>query len=661
MTDYIRRLVSGKKARFKDDELSLELDLVYVTDRVIIMGYPATGLEGYYRNRREDVKKFLDHRHGENYWIYNFCPLGENSYDPSEFEGRVSRYPFPDHHAPPLAIMPLVAREVRAWLDGSQERVAVLHCKAGKGRSGTMTCTYLLSLDEKPTPPKLKRSHTAKEWAKRRAEETMEKLPKEQELDTIQTRASPLLRVSSSLPSESDTSNILDPGETGGPPHVTSPGSMSPTHVNSERSFTDSLKGVLDLHTARRMKAPTDPMKKQKQGVSIPSQRRFLHYWALCLAYEAPRGFWNLTPSPSQFPPLGFPATESPKQVRLTEIKLRLRELSTVKLGLIKAANIIIDKAKGNSSSTSPYQPEPLERSSSATSSYQEAQATAFSHNHVWVSLARYDDEFVETLEEWERYTRDESGKLGVRRPGSDHRAIGEEGGEEHLADIFESGQWDKHKMVRCFARLGEVGEAARVVSQGIDKEEKIRTYTLRSLSHARWKGIKDDIQAKSHGQSDQVKTEAYDLPADETRALSDTESRPITPTTTGSDISKIAPTHPEQGVILDPEREVRIKLYMGKVFMGWIWLIPTFHMPQSSSPQDESGAATSTKTTIRLTRKEIDFPVGLGAGIIDAEISMEWVVPPAVHQESVTSMTEEAQRSEATGSPVVFNDQYAN
>ena len=35
------------------------LDLVYLTDQVIIMGYPASGVEGWYRNPREDVKKFL--------------------------------------------------------------------------------------------------------------------------------------------------------------------------------------------------------------------------------------------------------------------------------------------------------------------------------------------------------------------------------------------------------------------------------------------------------------------------------------------------------------------------------------------------------------------------------------------------------------------------
>jgi len=72
-------------------------DLVYITDRVIVMGYPASGVEGLYRNRREDAKRFLDTRHGKNYWVFNLCPVAENSYPPSVFEDRVSRYPFPDH------------------------------------------------------------------------------------------------------------------------------------------------------------------------------------------------------------------------------------------------------------------------------------------------------------------------------------------------------------------------------------------------------------------------------------------------------------------------------------------------------------------------------------------------------------------------------------
>lgn len=113
MADFIRRLVSLDKARYKDDELDIDLgkslplhgsqhnsspvDLVYISDRIIVMGYPASGLEAFYRNRREDAKRFLDHRHGKNFWVFNFCPVAENSYPESVFDGRVSRYPFPDH------------------------------------------------------------------------------------------------------------------------------------------------------------------------------------------------------------------------------------------------------------------------------------------------------------------------------------------------------------------------------------------------------------------------------------------------------------------------------------------------------------------------------------------------------------------------------------
>lgn len=61
------------------------------------MGFPAEGLESFYRNNRADAKKFLEHRHGNNFWVFNFCPIKENSYSASVFDGRVSRYPFPDH------------------------------------------------------------------------------------------------------------------------------------------------------------------------------------------------------------------------------------------------------------------------------------------------------------------------------------------------------------------------------------------------------------------------------------------------------------------------------------------------------------------------------------------------------------------------------------
>lgn len=68
--------------------------------------------------------------------------------------GRIHHFPFPDHHPPPFALIPLIMASMRNWLrgegvtnDGNKdgERVVVVHCKAGKGRSGTVACSYLVS------------------------------------------------------------------------------------------------------------------------------------------------------------------------------------------------------------------------------------------------------------------------------------------------------------------------------------------------------------------------------------------------------------------------------------------------------------------------------------------------------------------------------------
>ena len=60
--------------------------------------------------------------------------------------GRIHHFPWPDHHPPPFALIPPMMATMRNWLhEGEGKRVVVVHCKAGKGRSGTAACSYLIS------------------------------------------------------------------------------------------------------------------------------------------------------------------------------------------------------------------------------------------------------------------------------------------------------------------------------------------------------------------------------------------------------------------------------------------------------------------------------------------------------------------------------------
>ena len=56
--NILKRLVSKKKRRFQDSQF--DLDMSYITDKVIAMGYPSTGMETLYRNDLQDIIKFFN-------------------------------------------------------------------------------------------------------------------------------------------------------------------------------------------------------------------------------------------------------------------------------------------------------------------------------------------------------------------------------------------------------------------------------------------------------------------------------------------------------------------------------------------------------------------------------------------------------------------------
>ncbi|XP_027629897.1 phosphatidylinositol 3,4,5-trisphosphate 3-phosphatase TPTE2 [Tupaia chinensis] len=137
----MRRLVSGNKRRYRKD--GFDLDLTYVTGRIIAMSFPSSGKQSFYRNPIEEVVRFLDTKHRDHYRVYNLC--SERDYDPKYFHYRVRRIMIDDHNVPTLREMLSFSKEVDEWMARDNENIVAIHCKGGKGRTGTMVSAYLIA------------------------------------------------------------------------------------------------------------------------------------------------------------------------------------------------------------------------------------------------------------------------------------------------------------------------------------------------------------------------------------------------------------------------------------------------------------------------------------------------------------------------------------
>ncbi len=135
-----RQLVSQNKRRYQQD--GFDLDLTYVTGRVIATSFPSSGLWSLYRNPIDKVAAFLDAKHPGKYRLYNLC--SEKTYQTHHFHERVERFMIDDHNVPSLDDMRRFADSVKSWLSQDPDNVIVVHCKGGKGRTGTMICVWLV-------------------------------------------------------------------------------------------------------------------------------------------------------------------------------------------------------------------------------------------------------------------------------------------------------------------------------------------------------------------------------------------------------------------------------------------------------------------------------------------------------------------------------------
>ena len=140
---FFKHLVSKKKRRYQDSEF--DLDMAYITDRVIAMGYPSVGLEAIYRNDVNDVIAFFEKKHIGNVKIYNLCLEKDRIYEKKLFlRSKVALFPSLDHNPCSVKLILEFCVDICLFLILNLNSVAAVHCKAGKGRTGVMICSYLV-------------------------------------------------------------------------------------------------------------------------------------------------------------------------------------------------------------------------------------------------------------------------------------------------------------------------------------------------------------------------------------------------------------------------------------------------------------------------------------------------------------------------------------
>lgn len=138
-----KRLVGGRTKRFQADRA---MDCDYITDRIIAMSFPYSGVRSLLpdRNNISSVKAFLDTNHGDAYKLYNLSE--KKAYKASLFDDRVTACPISSVQAPNLQKIREVCQDMMEWLDADGTNVVVVHCDDGKSTTGLVTCALLLKI-----------------------------------------------------------------------------------------------------------------------------------------------------------------------------------------------------------------------------------------------------------------------------------------------------------------------------------------------------------------------------------------------------------------------------------------------------------------------------------------------------------------------------------
>uniref|UniRef100_A0A8C2CSD9 Tensin 1b n=1 Tax=Cyprinus carpio TaxID=7962 RepID=A0A8C2CSD9_CYPCA len=121
-------------------EENYEVDLVYITERIISVSFPSNVEEPSYSANIKEVATMLRSKHGDNYLLFN---LSEKRFDISKLNPKVLDFGWPDHHAPALDKICSICKAMDTWMNADSHNVVVLHNKGNRGRTGVVVAAYM--------------------------------------------------------------------------------------------------------------------------------------------------------------------------------------------------------------------------------------------------------------------------------------------------------------------------------------------------------------------------------------------------------------------------------------------------------------------------------------------------------------------------------------
>ncbi|CAJ1078737.1 tensin-1 isoform X2 [Xyrichtys novacula] len=135
-----RRRPSRSVSLLQALEENYELDLVYITERIISVSFPSSVEEQSYAANLREVASMLRSKHGHNYLLFN---LSEKRFDISQLHPKVLDFGWPDHHAPALDKICSICKAMDTWLSADSHNVVVIHNKGNRGRTGVVVAAYM--------------------------------------------------------------------------------------------------------------------------------------------------------------------------------------------------------------------------------------------------------------------------------------------------------------------------------------------------------------------------------------------------------------------------------------------------------------------------------------------------------------------------------------